>query len=148
MDGKSMAPDLEEYKYVVEKQLVPKARLDLVEALAENSIVPSAMIDITKGLNHNLLDLCKASGVGAKIYEAAIPVSPETRIVADELEEDIDKFVLFGGEDAQLMFTLPENEVETFSKIFKDFVVIGKIVEKEQQVKMQTAEGGTLTLHY
>ncbi len=148
LGGETMKPDFEEFSYVVEKQLVPKARLDLINSFSQNLVTPHAMIDITKGLNHNLLDLCNASGVGARIYEAAIPVLPETRAAADELEEDIDKFILFGGEDAQLLFTLPEKEVERFAKAFKDFVVIGKVVNKDEGVKMQTAEGSIMTLHY
>ena len=76
----------------------------------------------------------------------ALPVSPETRAAANELEQDIDSFVLFGGEDAELLFTLPEAQVEAFSKVFHDFVVIGKIGTPEDKLRMQTAEGSEMTL--
>jgi len=143
----ALSPELEPYEYVVRRQLVPEARKDLIEAFSQYKTVPSSMIDLTQGLNKNLLELTEASGLGALIYEAALPVNPETRFAADELEEDIDKFVLFGGEEPELLFTLPENTIEAFAKNFKDFDVIGRMLPKENGVKMQTAEGSLMTLH-
>lgn len=143
----AMQPELEPFEYVVRKQLVPEARHDLITAFNDNNIVPSSMIDLSQGLNKNLLELASASNTGAMIYEAAIPVSPQTRFAADELEEDIDKFVLYGGEETELLFTLPEKTVKAFSEKFRDFVVIGRMVNKKEGVKMQTAEGSQMTLH-
>ncbi len=143
----SMKPELEPFEYVVRRQLVPEARFDLIDALSAQKLVPSSMTDLTKGLNKDLLAVCEANNLGAMIYEAAVPVNPSTRFAADELEEDIDKFVLFGGEEPEIMFTLPEKKVEEFATHFKDFVVIGRMREKAHGVKMQTAEGHTMTLH-
>ncbi len=145
--GESMEPDLSPFEYVVRRQLVPEARIDLIKSMEEHGIIPGAMIDLSQGLNRNLLDITGASGCGAIIYEAALPVSPETRAAADELEEDIDKFVLFGGEEPELLFTLPEDDIKKFADLFKDFVVIGKMIDKKDGVSMQTAEGHRMTLH-
>lgn len=90
-------PDLSEYEFVVKRQLVPAARKNLIEALKENGIVPSSMIDLTQGLVHEVSQIAAASDLGAYLYQAAIPVAVETRHVADEMEEDVDRYALFGG---------------------------------------------------
>lgn len=134
-------PDLDEYEYVVKRQLVPIGRKDFIQKIDELDIVPSSMIDITQGLVSELKNLANASGVGAHIYGATIPISLKTRHVADEMKEDVDKYALYGGEDFELMFTLPEKDVETLTDEFSDFSVIGKITERDEGVKMQQAEG-------
>lgn len=134
-------PELEEYEYVVKRQLVPIGRKDFIEKIDELDIVPSSMIDITQGLVSELKHLSDTSEVGAHIYGAAIPISLKTRHVADEMKEDVDKYALYGGEDFELMFTLPEKDVEKLADEFSDFVVIGKITDREEGVKMQQAEG-------
>lgn len=137
-------PDLSEYEFVVKKQLVPKARKNLIEALSENNIKPSSMIDVTQGLLHEISQIAKASDLGAYLYQAAIPVAVETRHVADEMEEDVDRYALFGGEDLEMVFTLPEKEVEKFVEQFNDFSVVGRMVPKEDGLKVQTAEGDVI----
>jgi len=137
----SVQPELGDYQFVVKRQLVPKARKDLVEGLKQNELVPSTMIDLSKGLVSELSAVCEASKLGATIYQAALPIAIETRQVADEMQEDVDRYALFGGEDFELMFTLPEKQVEKFAKEFNDFVVIGRMRPEEEGMKMQTAEG-------
>lgn len=134
-------PELDDYEYVVKRQLVPIGRKDFIEKIDELNIIPSSMIDITQGLVSELKHLADASGVGAHIYGATIPISLKTRHVADEMKEDVDKYALYGGEDFELMFTLPEDDVEKLADEFSDFAVIGKITEQEEGVKMQQAEG-------
>ncbi|MEL7834148.1 thiamine-phosphate kinase [Fodinibius sp. Rm-B-1B1-1] len=134
-------PELDDYEYVVKRQLVPIGRKDFIEKIDELNIVPSSMIDITQGLVSELKHLADASEVGAHIYGATIPISLKTRHVADEMKEDVDKYALYGGEDFELMFTLPEKDVEKLTDEFSDFAVIGKITEQEEGVKMQQAEG-------
>ncbi|MDR9416183.1 MAG: thiamine-phosphate kinase [Gracilimonas sp.] len=141
----SVQPELGDYQFVVKRQLVPEARRDLIEALSEYNIVPSSMIDISKGIVNEVSALSEASELGAQIYQAALPIAIETRQVADEMKEDVDRYALFGGEDFELMFSLPEEEVETFVKHFKDFVVIGRFLPKEKGLRMQTAEGDILS---
>ena len=138
-------PDLSEYEFVVKRQLVPAARKNLIASLKENGVVPTSMIDVTQGLVHEVSQIATASDLGAYLYQAAIPVAVETRHVADEMEEDVDRYALFGGEDLEIVFTLPEKEVEKFVKQFKDFSVVGRMVPKEDGMKMQTAEGDVIS---
>ena len=137
-------PELGDYEFVVKRQLVPEARRDLIESLKAHDIIPTSMIDVTKGLVNEISELTEASGHGAYIYQAALPIAIETRQVADEMKEDVDRYALFGGEDLELMFTLPEKKVEEFVNHFNDFVVIGRMVPAEEGMKMQTAEGGVV----
>jgi thiamine-monophosphate kinase len=134
-------PDLSGFDYVVGRQLVPHARKDLIDAFENHGVMPGAMIDLSQGLANELLYLCNASGCGAHIYEAALPVAPDTRAAADELGEDAGRFALHGGEDFEMLFTLPEEAVETFSGQFRDFVVIGKLLDPAEGVRIQDAEG-------
>jgi len=143
--NEGVQPDLEDYSFVVGRQLLPKARRDLVESFAEHDMIPTSMIDLTKGVIPEVKSLCDASGVGAYLYQAALPVAIETRHVADEMEEDVDRYALFGGEDLELIFTMPEKEVEAFVQYFKDFSVIGRMVPLNEGLQMQTAEGDVLS---
>lgn len=138
-------PDLEEYEYVVGRQLVPKARKDAIETLNKHHIIPSAMVDVTQGLLSEVQKISNQSDIGALIYQAAIPIAPETRNVADEMKEEVDKYSLYGGEDLELLFTLSKEQVEKLSEYFTDFVVIGKIDTAHKGVHMQTAEGQTIS---
>ncbi|MDX1618688.1 MAG: thiamine-phosphate kinase, partial [Balneolaceae bacterium] len=138
-------PDLGDYEYVVRRQLVPRARRDFIEMLAEQNMTPSSMIDLTQGLVSDLHQLAEASKTGAYIFQAAIPVAIETRQVADEMQEDVDKYALYGGEDFELLFTLPEKDVEELSDHFNDFVVIGKVTEHGDGVKMQSQDGEVIS---
>ena len=137
----SFQPNLDEYDYVVKRQLVPIARKDVIDKFDELNMIPTSMIDITQGLVSELKHLTNASEVGAHIYGATIPISLKTRHVADEMKEDVDKYALYGGEDFELMFTLPEDDVEKLTDEFSDFAVIGKVIDREEGVKMQQAEG-------
>jgi thiamine-monophosphate kinase len=142
-EGEDVAfqPDLEGYEYAVGRQLVPKARRDLIEKFEELDFRPSSMIDITQGLVNELYQLVRAADIGAYIYQAAIPIALETRSVADEMKEDVDRYALYGGEDLELLFTLPEKQVDRFAKEFTDFAVIGRITDASEGLKMQTSEG-------
>lgn len=135
-------PNLDEYEQVVKRQLVPIARKDFIEKLADINISPSSMIDLTQGLLSEIRHIASASEVGTYFYQAALPIALETRSVADEMKEDVDKYALYGGEDYELMFTLPEQEVEKLADDFSDFTVVGKITEQEEGIRMQQAEGG------
>lgn len=141
----AIQPDLEDYKFVVQRQLMPEARKDLIEALSAHKLIPTSMIDITQGVINEVTELCLASGLGAYLYQAALPIAIETRHVANEMEEDVDKYALFGGEDLELLFTLSEKQVEQFIEHFKDFAVIGRMTPKEEGLQMQTAEGDVLS---
>lgn len=139
-----MQPDLTDWEYVVKRQLVPVARKDLVTLFHDKGIRPSAMIDVSQGLLSDLQRLARNSNKGAYIYQAALPIDLETRKVADEMQEDVDKYALYGGEDFELLFTLPEKEVGKLTELSRDFTVIGKITGRNGQIEMQTAEGDTV----
>ncbi len=141
----AIQPDLADYRFVVQRQLMPNARKDLIEAFESQKVAPTSMIDITKGVISEVTELCIASDVGAHLYQAALPIAIETRKVADEMEEDVDRYALFGGEDLELMFTLSEQHVEAFAEYFKDFVVIGRMIPKEEGLNIQSAEGEILS---
>lgn len=143
--NEAVQPDLADYRFVVQRQLMPNARKDLIEGLDSENVVPSSMIDITKGIISEVTELCMASDLGAHLYQAALPIAIETRKVADEMEEDVDRYALFGGEDLELMFTLNEKQVEVFAEYFKDFVVIGRMIPKEEGLNIQSAEGEILS---
>jgi len=145
-DQDHFQPDLDKYEYVVQRQLVPKARHDLLDGLKAASIKPTSMIDVTKGLVNDLQHLGRQSGKGILIYSPAVPISFEVRNVADEMEEDVDKYAFYGGEDFEIAFTLKEEEVEKLKAEFEDFSVIGKVVEKEKQFQINTGEDRTITV--
>jgi thiamine-monophosphate kinase len=133
-------PDLEKYEFVIQKQLVPKARKDLIEAIADSEVAPTSMIDISQGLISELSSIAKQSELGIEIYSPAVPIALDTRRVADEMNEDVDKYAFYGGEDYEMLFTIPEPLVEKFKSDFDDFVVIGRMIDKENQLTINTGE--------
>jgi thiamine-monophosphate kinase len=147
-DGKlEFQPDLSDYEYVVKKQLLPQARIDLLHHFEQLTMIPTSMTDISQGFIHELKQLLNASGVGARIYQAALPIAHETRNVADEMETDVDKYALYGGEEFELLFTLPQKDADRLFKIFDDFSVVGKVNEISKGTVMQTGEGEELDLN-
>ncbi|MEX0680166.1 MAG: thiamine-phosphate kinase [Balneolales bacterium] len=146
-DDPVMQPDLTDWEYVVQRQLVPVARKDVVESLRKFSVKPSSMTDVSQGLLHDLKRLVVSSGKGAYIYQAALPVDLQTRNVADEMEEDVDKYALYGGEDFELVFTLGEKETERLAGKLQNFAVIGRVTDKQGIIEMQSAEGDVVTFN-
>lgn len=100
-------PQFSGYEYLLEKYLKPRARKDIIEALDEEGIVPTAMIDLSDGLSSDLMQLCKASKCGARIYLERIPIAKQTHAMAEELHADPVVAALQGGEDHELLFTVP-----------------------------------------
>lgn len=137
-------PDLGDYEYVVQRQLVPKARMDLMDGFSKAGVKPSSLTDITGGLVNDLQQIGKRSDQGIEIYSPAVPISFEVRNVADEMQEDVDKYAFYGGEDYEMAFTIREEEVEKLKAEFDDFSVIGKMVEKEKQFIINTGEERTI----
>ncbi|MDE5750137.1 MAG: thiamine-phosphate kinase, partial [Duncaniella sp.] len=103
---KDFTPQFQGKEYLVERQLKPEARKDIVEALAKADIKPTAMMDISDGLSSELLHICKASGTGCRIYEERIPIDYQTAIMAEELGMNLVTAALNGGEDYELLFTV------------------------------------------
>ena len=122
-------PDLANYSYLIERQLKPEARKDILETLRINKIKPTSMIDISDGLSSELLHICKNSGVGCKIFEDKIPIDHSSAIASDELNISRITAALNGGEDYELLFTVP---LLDFDKIkgLKDISIIGHITDE------------------
>lgn len=142
----NFSPDLSEYQYVVQRQLLPKARTDFIQALNKSSVKPGSMIDVTQGVINEIQAISKESDCGATVYSPAVPISFETRNVADEMKEDVDKYAFYGGEDFEMLFTLEEHLVEKLKTEFEDFSVIGKIEPKENQLIINTGEDSTIKI--
>lgn len=104
---KDFVPDFGGKEYLVERQLKPEARRDIVRELAEAGVVPTAMMDISDGLSSELMHICRDSGVGCRIYEERIPVDYQTAVMAEELDMNVTTAALNGGEDYELLFTVP-----------------------------------------
>lgn len=143
-ESEQFQPELEPYEYVVQRQLVPEARQDFVSTLSKWEDKPSSMIDVTQGLIADLKHIAKSSGLGAEIYSPAVPIALETRTVADEMKEDVDKYAFYGGEDFEILFTLKESQVEKLKAEFDDFSVIGKMSNKFNELKINTGEDRTI----
>lgn len=142
----AVQPDLSAYETVIRRQLAPDVPVDLVRVFHDLDIRPSAMIDISKHLLRELLQLASGSDVGFLVYAAALPISLETRNVAEEFEEDVDRYAMQGGEDHELLFTIGESDLNRLVKAYPDVTVIGKVMPAGEGIRMQTAEGETLTL--
>jgi thiamine-monophosphate kinase len=143
--GEGIQPDLSGYDYILGRQLKPEARWDIIESLHDHHIVPDAMIDLSDGLSSDLIHICRQSGLGCRIFQDRIPVAEETNRAAREMS--IEPFIaaLNGGEDYELLFTIPLNKHDEVMKI-KDISMIGHITEKEAGMKFVTVQGGEIAL--
>ena len=140
LSNQNLQPDLEGYDYIVERQLKPEARKDIVELLATLNIVPSAMMDVSDGLASEILHICKASNVGCRIYEEKIPIDPLTYNTAREFNIDPTVCALSGGEDYELLFTIKQADYEKI-KNNSDVSVIGHITQASEGA-MLISKGG------
>ena len=142
---KDFQPEFGGKEYLIERQLKPEARRDIVTALAEAGIKPTAMMDISDGLSSELLHICKQSDTGCRISEERIPIDYQTAIMAEELGMNLVTAALNGGEDYELLFTIPLSRHEDVSKI-KGVSVIGHICKPEMGCAMVTRDGGEIEL--
>lgn len=140
LENPNIQPDLEGKDYIVERQLKPEARKDIVELLAALEIQPHAMIDVSDGLASEILHICKASNVGCKLYEEKIPIDPMTYETAREFGLDPTVCALSGGEDYELLFTIPQDDYDKV-KGQLDISVIGHITEASAGYQMISKSG-------
>ena len=105
-------PDLEAYSYLVERQLKPEARKDIVQLLQDLGLQPTTMIDISDGLSSEVMHLCKQSGMGCRVYEDKIPLDPQFISVCEEFNLDSTTIALSGGEDYELLFTIKQTDFD------------------------------------
>ncbi|MGY0391464.1 thiamine-phosphate kinase [Bizionia sp. KMM 8389] len=130
-------PDLDPYTYIVERQLKPEARKDIVSLLKELEVKPTAMIDISDGLSSEVIHLCKNSQVGCDLYEDKIPLDPQVISTCEEFDIDSTTVALNGGEDYELLFTISQAD---FPKIQANpnFSVIGFMREESAGMHLVT----------
>lgn len=143
--GKDIQPDFQGKEYILERQLKPEARKEVLEKLREENVRPTSMIDISDGLSSELMHICKQSGVGCRIYEERIPVDYQTAIMAEELNLNVITCALNGGEDFELLFTVPIADHEKVAAM-KDVRVIGHIVSENMGLALITRDGVEMEL--
>ncbi len=130
-------PDLEPYSYIIERQLKPEARKDVVEILEKLEVKPTSMIDISDGLSSEILHLCKESSVGCDLYEDKIPLDPTVIAACEEFKMDSTLVALSGGEDYELLFTIDQKDFDKI-KGNPNLTVIGHMTDKSQGAHLVT----------
>ncbi len=130
-------PDLEPYSYIIERQLKPEARKDIVELLENLEVKPTSMIDISDGLSSEIIHLCKSSEVGCRLYEKKIPLDPQLIQVCEEFEIDSTTVALSGGEDYELLFTVKQEDYEKI-KGNPNLTVIGHMTASQEGMNLIT----------
>lgn len=138
-------PQFDGYDYILERQLKPEARADIKELLKTLDIKPTAMIDISDGLSSEAMHLCKASKVGCNIYEDKIPLDKQTKDFAEELNINPLVAALNGGEDYELLFTVPIASFDILKKEF-DVTIIGHITPESEGTNLITTGGSVIPL--
>lgn len=142
---RDFVPRFEGKEYLVERQLKPEARRDIVELLAREGIKPTSMIDVSDGLSSELLHLCKASGTGCRVYEDRIPIDYQTAVMAEEIDMNVFTAALNGGEDYELLFTVPLHLHEKVSHL-DGIKVIGHMTRPDLGCALVTPDGNEITL--
>lgn len=144
-DVENPEPQFAGHEYLLQRYLKPRARKDIIEALAEEKIVPTSMIDISDGLASEVLQICKASKCGARIYLDRIPIAKQTTALAEEMHADPVVAALNGGEDYELMFTVPLAMQE---QIMRSGLVdvVGHITRESTGAYLVTPDGSDIKL--
>lgn len=140
LESPKVQPDLEGETYVIGRLLKPEARKDIIEFFAEQALLPSAMMDISDGLSSEILHICKDSGVGCVLYEDKVPIAEETRNAAFKFEIDPTACALSGGEDYELLFTVPQSDYEKISSN-PAISIIGYMTQAEEGATIITKGG-------
>ncbi len=142
---KEVQPDFSGKEYLLERFLKPEARKDIIEKLNKAGIKPTAMMDISDGLSSELLHICSQSNTGCRIYEERIPIDYQTAVMAEEFNMNLTTCALNGGEDYELLFTVPLTEHEKVSQI-EGIKVIGHITKPELGRALITRDGNEFEL--
>ena len=142
---KDIQPDFTGKEYLLERQLKPEARKDIVEVLDQAGIVPTSMMDISDGLSSELLHISKESNVGCRVYEDRIPIDYQTAAMAEQFNMNLITAALNGGEDYELLFTVPLADHDKVSEM-KGIKVIGHITKPELGNYLVGRDGGEVEL--
>ena len=143
--AKDFIPAFQGKEYLVERQLKPEARKDIIAELAKADILPTAMMDVSDGLSSELLHICTASGTGCRVYEDRIPIDYQTAIMAEELNMNLVTAAMNGGEDYELLFTVPLHCHDKV-KAIPGVKVIGHMTDKSLGCAMITRDGNEIEI--
>jgi len=142
---KDFQPDFAGKEYIIERQLKPEARRDVLEELRKIGVRPTAMMDVSDGLSSELLHICKASGTGCRVYEERIPIDYQTAVMAEEMNMNLVTAAMNGGEDYELLFTVPLTDHEKVAQM-KTARLIGHITKADLGTCMITRDGAEMSL--
>jgi thiamine-monophosphate kinase len=142
---KDFDPDFAGKEYLLERQLKPEARKDIIKALSDKQILPTAMIDISDGLSSELLHICQQSDVGCVVYEERIPIDYQTATMAEQFNMNLTTVALNGGDDYELLFTVPLNLHEQMEEI-EGIRIIGHICNATQGAHLIARDGTEIAL--
>ena len=137
---KDIQPDFTGKEYLLERQLKPEARRDIIQKLAEAGVQPTSMMDISDGLSSELLHICTQSKVGCRVYEEHIPIDYQTAVMAEEFNMNLTTCALNGGEDYELLFTVPIADHEKVAEM-EGIKLIGHITKPELGYALITRDG-------
>ena len=143
--NENMQPQLSGFDYILERQLKPEARIDIISAFKKLGIKPSSMIDISDGLSSEIHHLCKNSNLGCSVFEDKIPLDFQTKKMAEEMNINPLVAALNGGEDYELLFTLPLSDCEKI-KNDPDFTIIGHMTDSSGGINLITGAGSAIPL--
>lgn len=138
-------PDFAGKEYLLQRQLQPEARGDIISRLRELNIRPTAMMDISDGLSSELMHICKQSGCGCRIYEKNIPIDYQTAVMAEEMNMNVTTCALNGGEDYELLFTVPIGDHEKIEQL-EGVKLIGHITKPELGLMLVTRDNNEFEL--
>lgn len=142
---KDFQPQFGGKEYIIERQLKPEARKDIIEILEKNGIKPTAMMDVSDGLSSELLHICQESNVGCRVYEERIPIDYQTAVMAEELNMNVTVVAMNGGEDYELLFTVPLEMHEKISQI-EGIRIIGHVTKPELGCFMQSRDDNEIAI--
>ncbi len=142
---KDFQPDFAGREYIIERQLKPEARRDVLDEMRSLAITPTAMMDVSDGLSSELLHICRASKVGCRIYENRIPIDYQTAVMAEELNMNLVTAAMNGGEDYELLFTVPLAQYEQVQQM-KTARVIGHITAADLGAVLQTRDNSEVAI--
>jgi thiamine-monophosphate kinase len=142
---KDAQPNFEGKEYLLERQLKPEARRDIIKKLADADIRPTAMMDISDGLSSELIHICQQSGVGCRLYEEHLPIDYQTAVMAEELNMNVSTCALNGGEDYELVFTVPIGDHDKVAEI-EGVKLVGNITAPELGYALIARDGNEFEL--
>ena len=138
-------PELDQYTYLVERQLKPESRKDIIKLLKDLDVKPTSMIDISDGLSSEIMHICNQSSVGCDLYEEKIPIDPQLISTCEEFNIDSTTIALNGGEDYELLFTISQQDYSKI-KANPNFTVIGHINDKNSIPSLVTRSNSKIPL--